>query len=193
MCQGTGHTSHPEPPNTTCGSRDLMFWRSDSRRAAKPGHVQRPWSKGQEYDLGHRSAPAENTSFGRSGKTQTVPEAPNRELQVPYNLHLQRTRGPEHGKCPHVLVASADSTSVGLRRNVTAAERKFMSVSAISQANGADLLSLLNQSTGQAPAGSAVTASIDVLKKALAQAQSSESQIIAGNSLDSGGQLNVFA
>jgi hypothetical protein len=80
-----------------------------------------------------------------------------------------------------------------LRRNVTAAERKFMSVSAISQANGADLLSLLNQSTGQAPAGSAVTASIDVLKKALAQAQSSESQIIAGNSLDSGGQLNVFA
>jgi putative AlgH/UPF0301 family transcriptional regulator len=67
-----------------------------------------------------------------------------------------------------------------------------MSVSAISQANGADLLSLLNQSSGQA-AGAAVTASIDVLKKAIAQAQSSESQIIAGNSLDAGGQLNVFA
>jgi hypothetical protein len=65
-----------------------------------------------------------------------------------------------------------------------------MSVSAISQANGADLLSLLNQSTGQAPA---VTASVDVLKKAIAQAQLSESQIIAGNTPDSGSQLNVFA
>jgi hypothetical protein len=40
-----------------------------------------------------------------------------------------------------------------------------MSVSAISQANGADLLSLLDRSTGQAPAGTAVTASVDVLKK----------------------------
>jgi hypothetical protein len=65
-----------------------------------------------------------------------------------------------------------------------------MSVSAISQANGADLLSLLNQSTGQAPAG---TASVDVLKKAIAQAQLSESQIIGGNTPDSGSQLNVFA
>jgi len=90
---------------------------------------------------------------------------------------------PEHGTCPHVFLASADRTSEGLRHHVTAAERLFMSVSAISQANGADLLSLLNQSTGQAPAGAAVTASIDVLKKAIAQAQSSESQIIAGNSL----------
>jgi hypothetical protein len=61
-----------------------------------------------------------------------------------------------------------------------------MSVSAISQANGADLLSLLNQSTGQASAGTAVTASVDVLKKAIAQAQLSESQIIAGNTPDSG-------
>jgi hypothetical protein len=68
-----------------------------------------------------------------------------------------------------------------------------MSASAISQANGADLLSLLNQSTGQAPAGAAVTASINVLKKAIAQAQQSESQILAGNNPDAGGQLNVFA
>jgi putative AlgH/UPF0301 family transcriptional regulator len=68
-----------------------------------------------------------------------------------------------------------------------------MSVSAISQANGADLLSLLDQSTGHVPAGTAVTASVDVLKKAIAQAQLSESQILAGNTPDSGGQLNVFA
>jgi hypothetical protein len=68
-----------------------------------------------------------------------------------------------------------------------------MSVNAISQASGADLLNLLNQSTGQAPAGAAFAASVDVLKKAITQAQSSESQIIAGGSPDSGGQLNVFA
>jgi len=68
-----------------------------------------------------------------------------------------------------------------------------MSVSAISQANGADLLRLLNQSTGQVSAGTAVTASVDVLKKPIAQAQLSESQIIAGNNPDSGSQLNVFA
>ena len=68
-----------------------------------------------------------------------------------------------------------------------------MSVSAISQANGADLLGLLNQSTGQASAGTAVTASVDVLKKAIAQAQLSESQIIAGNNPDFSSPLNVFA
>ena len=68
-----------------------------------------------------------------------------------------------------------------------------MSVSAISQANGADLLNLLNQSTGQAPAGAAFAASVEVLKKAITQAQSSESQIVAGGSPDAGSQLNVFA
>jgi hypothetical protein len=68
-----------------------------------------------------------------------------------------------------------------------------MSVNAISQANGADLLNLLNQSTGQARAGTAVTASVEVLKKAISQAQSSESQIFPGGSPDTGGQLNVFA
>ena len=68
-----------------------------------------------------------------------------------------------------------------------------MSVSALTLANGADLLNLLNQSTGQTPAGTAVTASVDVLKKAIAQAQLSESQIVSGGSPDSGSQLNVFA
>ena len=68
-----------------------------------------------------------------------------------------------------------------------------MSVNVISQANRADLLGLLNQSTGQASAGTAVTASVDVLKRAIAQAQLSESQINGGNTLDSGSQLNVFA
>jgi hypothetical protein len=72
-------------------------------------------------------------------------------------------------------------------------ERKSMSVSAISLANGADLFNLLNQSTGQAPAGMAVTASVDVLKKAIAQAQLSETQIVVGGSPESGSQLNVFA
>ena len=68
-----------------------------------------------------------------------------------------------------------------------------MSLSAISQANGADLLNLLNQSTGQIPAGAAVTASVNVLKKAIAQAQLSESEILGGATPDSGSQLNVFA
>jgi hypothetical protein len=68
-----------------------------------------------------------------------------------------------------------------------------MSINAINQASGADLLNLLAQSTGQAPAGTAVTASVDVLKKAIAQAQLSESQIIGGDSPDSGSQLNVLA
>lgn len=87
----------------------------------------------------------------------------------------------------------ADISDEEFCRNTSQHERMFMSVSAISQANGADLLSLLNQSTGRAPAGTAVTASVDVLKKAIAQAQLSESQIIAGNTPDSGSNLNVFA
>jgi len=68
-----------------------------------------------------------------------------------------------------------------------------MSLSAISQANGSDLLNLLNQSTGHIPAGTAVTASVNVLKKAIAQAQLSESEILGGATPDSGSQLNVFA
>ena len=68
-----------------------------------------------------------------------------------------------------------------------------MSVNAISQANGADLLNLLSQTTGQTAPGTAVTASVDVLKKAIAEAQLSESEIVGGGSPDSGGQINVFA
>jgi hypothetical protein len=67
-----------------------------------------------------------------------------------------------------------------------------MSVNAISQANGADLLNLLNQSTGQARTSPAFAASVEVLKKAITQAQSNESQIFAGGIPDSGGQLNVL-
>jgi hypothetical protein len=81
----------------------------------------------------------------------------------------------------------------GLRRHTPQHGREPMSLSAISQANGADLLNLLNQSTGQAPAGAAVTASVNVLKKAIAQAQLSESEIVGGAAPDSGSQLNVFA
>jgi hypothetical protein len=57
----------------------------------------------------------------------------------------------------------------------------------------ADRLNLLNQSTGQAPTSPAFAASVEVLKKAITQAQSSESQIVAGGNPDTGGQLNVFA
>jgi hypothetical protein len=67
-----------------------------------------------------------------------------------------------------------------------------MSISALSQANGADLLNLYQQSTGQTQAGSQVTASTDVLKKALAQANLSASEVIGGNS-DSGNQINLYA
>ena len=67
-----------------------------------------------------------------------------------------------------------------------------MSVSSISQANGADLLNLYAQSTGKAPV-SPVTASTDVLKKALAEAQQSASEVLAGGDNTSGSQLNVYA
>ena len=67
-----------------------------------------------------------------------------------------------------------------------------MSVTALSQANGADLLNLYGQSTGQAPAATAVDASTEVLKKALAQAQLSASEVLSGAS-DTGNQLNVLA
>ena len=67
-----------------------------------------------------------------------------------------------------------------------------MSVTAISQASGADLLNLYSQATGQSAPGTAVTASVDVLKKAITQAQLSESQILGGSS-DSGSQVNLYA
>lgn len=65
-----------------------------------------------------------------------------------------------------------------------------MSVSALSQANGADLLSLLSDSQGQGP--TAVTASTAVLKKAIAVAQVSEQELVS--EVDNiGNQLNVYA
>jgi len=64
-----------------------------------------------------------------------------------------------------------------------------MSVNPLSQANGADLLSLLSESQGQGP--TAVTASTDVLKKAIAVAQVSEQELVS--EIDNiGTQLNVF-
>jgi len=67
-----------------------------------------------------------------------------------------------------------------------------MSLSAITQANGADLLNLYTQSTGQTPANTAVSASEQVLRKALAEAQLSASEILGGDSGDAS-QINVFA
>jgi hypothetical protein len=67
-----------------------------------------------------------------------------------------------------------------------------MSITAISQASGADLLNLYSQATGQSAPGTAVTASVDVLKKAITQAQLSESQILGGGG-DSGSQVNLYA
>jgi hypothetical protein len=65
-----------------------------------------------------------------------------------------------------------------------------MSANAISQANGADLLNLFSQAAGQSPAGTPVSASVEVLKKAIQQVQMSESEILAGAS---GNQINLFA
>jgi hypothetical protein len=67
-----------------------------------------------------------------------------------------------------------------------------MSTSALSQANGADLLNLLSQSRGQAPA-TPVDASTQVLKKALAQAQLSAFEVLAGGTPETGTLLNVTA
>jgi hypothetical protein len=67
-----------------------------------------------------------------------------------------------------------------------------MSLSAITQANGADLLNLYAQSTGQAPTNTAVSASEQALQEALAVARLSASEILSGDSAEAG-QLNVFA
>jgi len=67
-----------------------------------------------------------------------------------------------------------------------------MSVNAINQANGADLLNLYSQATGQVPAN-AVTATTDVLKKALVEAQLSASEVLAGSPPETGTLLNVQA
>ena len=69
-----------------------------------------------------------------------------------------------------------------------------MNINAISQASGADVLSLYGQNAGGGPAVGA-TASAAVLKTAVAVAQISEAQLVA--QLDplssTGTQLNVYA
>ena len=65
-----------------------------------------------------------------------------------------------------------------------------MSVNAISQANGADLLNLLQLRQGQATTAS--SASTAALKKAIEIAKVSESEIVGGGAPDSS-LLNVYA
>jgi hypothetical protein len=67
-----------------------------------------------------------------------------------------------------------------------------VSLSAISAANGADLLNLCAQDTGHAPAATAVSASATGMQKAIAVAQLSEAEILGGGSGETG-SLNVFA
>lgn len=65
-----------------------------------------------------------------------------------------------------------------------------MPLNAITQANGADLLNLLQQSQGQAT--TAVDASTSALKKALEIAKLSEAEVLSGDS-SGASQLNVYA
>lgn len=69
-----------------------------------------------------------------------------------------------------------------------------MPVRAINQANGADLMALASQSSGQAAPAQA-TATIDAIKEAVAIVQLSIEELIGGTSApsDTGSQLNVFA
>ena len=69
-----------------------------------------------------------------------------------------------------------------------------MPVGAISQANGADLMALVSQSSGQTAPAQA-TATVDAIKEAVAMAQLSIEELIGGTSApsDTGSQLNVFA
>ena len=69
-----------------------------------------------------------------------------------------------------------------------------MNVNAISQASGADLLSVYGQNSGGGPAATTAAASAAVLQTAVAEAQISEAQLV-GQSVDAsiGGQLNVYA
>jgi hypothetical protein len=64
-----------------------------------------------------------------------------------------------------------------------------MPINAISQASGADLLSLYSQSVGEGGAPVAVAASTAALKSAIAEAKMSESALVGG---DTGSQLNVY-
>jgi len=73
--------------------------------------------------------------------------------------------------------------------------RKRMSIQGISQASGADLLSLYGQGTGSGAAASTNSASAAVLQTAIAMAQMSEAQLVGQPSAGSttGSQLNVYA
>jgi len=68
-----------------------------------------------------------------------------------------------------------------------------MSTTAISQANGADLLNLYAQSSGAASAATTVEATANVLKKALTEAQLNASEILGTGGDTSGTILNVLA
>ena len=70
-----------------------------------------------------------------------------------------------------------------------------MSIQGISQASGADLLSLYGQGMGSAAAASTNSASAAVLQTAIAMAQMSESQLVgqASDGNTTGSQLNVYA
>jgi hypothetical protein len=68
-----------------------------------------------------------------------------------------------------------------------------MSINAISQANGADLLNLYSQSVGQSATPAAEAASVKALKAAITQAKLSESEILGGGNGASGSQINLFA
>jgi len=65
-----------------------------------------------------------------------------------------------------------------------------MSVNAISQASGADLLNLYSQSVGQGGATTPVDATAALLKTALAEAQMSEAELLGGSVV--GSQLDVY-
>jgi hypothetical protein len=70
-----------------------------------------------------------------------------------------------------------------------------MTINAISQANGADLLQLYAQSAGGSAAATPGNASAAALKTAIAEAQLSAAQLVAQTSTvnDTGTQLNVYA
>ena len=67
-----------------------------------------------------------------------------------------------------------------------------MSINALTQATGADLLNILAQEQGAAPA-TAVSASVNILKKALAEAQLSAAEVLDGGTGDTGSLVNLFA
>jgi hypothetical protein len=69
-----------------------------------------------------------------------------------------------------------------------------MAVNGISQANGADLLQIFLESSGQAPAAAPPQNAAASLKTAVAGAQLSEASVLAGGAPDTTGTLlNTYA